>query len=677
MHNKISTITLVIICLFFYTTKYTQAQNIVDRLAGQIILQIESMGEAWYVDPISKTRYYLGKPTDAFKVMRKMGLGISNENLRKIPIGLSENSGHDFDKDGLSDALEESIGTNILSTDSDGDGHRDNTEIYNHFNPKGKGRLPIDNILINKIKGRILLQVEKNGEAWYLNPKDRKRYFLGNPNDAHNIMKKIGLGVSNADLVEIPEPPQIAENTSNTLNKKGEIIKEEKKEEEIIKLKKLNISPKIAKANSKVFKKQTGSLLALFEINNPNKETITLENIQTNLIRNNQAPKISNPIHFINYDTGKIIGETDGSGFNDLNSTKISSTTIKQNKKIRIAIVTNLLSNIRDDSSYQTILERIFYSIDNKQITEKTNIKSNVFSTNQTNIIVFSKADNKSLEYTVGQIDTELALFNFEAIGNEKILINEIIIESSKILKSNDFKKIYVYINNKKFDEISNPTGKLFTFNNKGFKLYPNKTHTIKLKGDSKTTLNVNSLRFLISNINAISEKQKIPTHFTNEQESRSTNVNFNKASATITTGRETSTIYTDSTENTLTSFYIKNDGNEDIQLSNLKIITTGNLLSFNSGYSNLKLERKDGTKIGKTISRPLSINNTISLNKYIIPAKTEYIFNLVCDLNKDTPEDTNRLKIKTITATGNKSKVNIPIKFKNNIWTSVETTSN
>jgi len=54
--------------------------------------------------------------------------------------------------------------------------------------------------LVNKLKGRILLQVESKGEAWYLNPDDGKRYYMKNGNDAFWIMKYLSLGISNANL---------------------------------------------------------------------------------------------------------------------------------------------------------------------------------------------------------------------------------------------------------------------------------------------------------------------------------------------------------------------------------------------------------------------------------------------------------------------------------------------
>ncbi len=33
-------------------------------------------------------------------------------------------------------------------------------------------------------QGKIFIQVEEKGEAWYINPEDNKRYFLGRPTDA-------------------------------------------------------------------------------------------------------------------------------------------------------------------------------------------------------------------------------------------------------------------------------------------------------------------------------------------------------------------------------------------------------------------------------------------------------------------------------------------------------------
>ncbi|MEA3464043.1 MAG: M23 family metallopeptidase [Patescibacteria group bacterium] len=57
--------------------------------------------------------------------------------------------------------------------------------------------------LTERLKGRILLQAQSHHEAWYVNPVDRKRYYLKDGEEALKIMKKFGLGITNADLEKI------------------------------------------------------------------------------------------------------------------------------------------------------------------------------------------------------------------------------------------------------------------------------------------------------------------------------------------------------------------------------------------------------------------------------------------------------------------------------------------
>lgn len=117
--------------------------NFVGGVSGMILLQVEENGEAWYIYPINGERYYLARPVDAFRIMKKLSLGAK----------------HDF----------------IV-----------NTEIF----PE-------------RLSGRILLDVEKNGEAYYIYPGDLKKYYLARPTDAFRIMREFGLGITNIDLAEI------------------------------------------------------------------------------------------------------------------------------------------------------------------------------------------------------------------------------------------------------------------------------------------------------------------------------------------------------------------------------------------------------------------------------------------------------------------------------------------
>ncbi len=124
------------------------------RLSGKILLQVEGSGEAWYIYPKTLKRYYLGRPQNAFDIMRFLGWGITDANLARLPRA--------------------------------------------GYNDKG------DAALVNRLKGYIMLQVEQNGEAWYVDPDDGLRYYLARPKDAFDIMRNLSLGISNSNLVKIP-----------------------------------------------------------------------------------------------------------------------------------------------------------------------------------------------------------------------------------------------------------------------------------------------------------------------------------------------------------------------------------------------------------------------------------------------------------------------------------------
>jgi len=175
------------------------------RLKGRILLQVESHGEAWYVNPTNSHRYYLRDGVSAYGALRKFGLGITNADLAKIPVGIEERfEDVDTDGDGLADKLEEGLGTDINKSDTDGDGNSDYKEVINQAtNPLGSGRLIYDNNLINSTKGKILLQVESRGEAWYIHPVDGKRYYMKDGDAAYQIMRFLSLGINNDNLEKI------------------------------------------------------------------------------------------------------------------------------------------------------------------------------------------------------------------------------------------------------------------------------------------------------------------------------------------------------------------------------------------------------------------------------------------------------------------------------------------
>lgn len=118
-------------------------KNLTRRLKGNILLQVEENGEGWYVNPDDEKKYYLGRPVDAFNIMRKLGLGAK----------------HNF--------------------------------IVSHT------------IFPLHVVGKILIDVEDNGKAYYIYPQDKKAYYLGKPADAFKIMRSLGLGITNDDIRKI------------------------------------------------------------------------------------------------------------------------------------------------------------------------------------------------------------------------------------------------------------------------------------------------------------------------------------------------------------------------------------------------------------------------------------------------------------------------------------------
>jgi len=127
-----------------------------------------------------------------FNTLVQLGVGTSNKDLSKIMVAdWNLNNSTDTDKDGLSDVVEVSLGTDPTKADTDGDKFSDKDEILKGYNPLGAGKLPLSESFAKMNSGKILIQIEGKKEAWYVNPKDLKRYFLGLPGDAVKAMQAL------------------------------------------------------------------------------------------------------------------------------------------------------------------------------------------------------------------------------------------------------------------------------------------------------------------------------------------------------------------------------------------------------------------------------------------------------------------------------------------------------
>lgn len=185
---------LILIIIF---PQFVQAATLGQVLAGKILLNTEGKGEAWYVNPRDFKRYYLGRPTDAFRIMREQAVGVSNSNLARITTK-TNNFSRTGNVAGVSEEVSSSSPTSILSSKTI------NTSTL--LTATTATSTIIDYNFAKRMSGSILLQVEGVGEAWYVNPTDLNKYYLGRPDDAFRIMRELSLGISREDLARVHKP---------------------------------------------------------------------------------------------------------------------------------------------------------------------------------------------------------------------------------------------------------------------------------------------------------------------------------------------------------------------------------------------------------------------------------------------------------------------------------------
>lgn len=114
---------------------------------GKILLQVEEQGQAYYINPKDNKRYYMANGDEAYRIMRYLGVGITNSNLQKVKT---------------------------------------------------------DKIFAKKNSGKIFLQIESLGEAYYIDFNGNAHY-LRDGSAAYTVMRNLGLGITNNNLSKIPE----------------------------------------------------------------------------------------------------------------------------------------------------------------------------------------------------------------------------------------------------------------------------------------------------------------------------------------------------------------------------------------------------------------------------------------------------------------------------------------
>lgn len=139
---------LAIVSLLLILPISLRAATLSERLRGYVLLQVESHGEAWYIYPVDGRRYYLRDGAAAYNIMRRFGLGISNTDLARLQGG--------------------------------------------------------DQGLRQRLQGKIVLQVQAHGEAFYICPRDLSVRYIKDGAAAYSVMRTCSLGITNLNLGTIP-----------------------------------------------------------------------------------------------------------------------------------------------------------------------------------------------------------------------------------------------------------------------------------------------------------------------------------------------------------------------------------------------------------------------------------------------------------------------------------------
>ncbi len=110
--------------------------------------------------------------------LTKVSTNISAVDLGKIPLAdYNLDKGEDTDTDGLSDEVEDALGTDKTKADTDGDKFNDKQEILSGYDPIViDKKLPLDNKFAQANKGKVFKDAK--GYLWYVSM-DAKKYFLG------------------------------------------------------------------------------------------------------------------------------------------------------------------------------------------------------------------------------------------------------------------------------------------------------------------------------------------------------------------------------------------------------------------------------------------------------------------------------------------------------------------
>jgi len=138
----------------FVVADTVTAATTAERLVGRILIDVPRVGDAWYVHPKTRERYFLGASVDAYASIVVIAVRVSGQDIAKIPTSIDT------------------------------------------FRGSAKLR--------KRLGGYFLMDMSARGKLWYVSPRTLKRKALDDGVHPVDSLLRFGFQTSQAELRRIP-----------------------------------------------------------------------------------------------------------------------------------------------------------------------------------------------------------------------------------------------------------------------------------------------------------------------------------------------------------------------------------------------------------------------------------------------------------------------------------------
>ncbi|KKR20495.1 MAG: Peptidase, M23 family [Parcubacteria group bacterium GW2011_GWE2_39_37] len=280
-------------------------------------------------------------------------------------------------------------------------------------------------------------------------------------------------------------------------------------------------------------------------------------------------------------------------------------------------------------------------------------------------VFVYNNKEVKEKRFVKGQKDIKLASFILEVPAGKEINISKInLTNNSGIINAvnnyNGFSNLRAYINyGRSQNTIAKPGDTNYSFENFDARIYGGNRVVVDVYGDTNTNLKISQAQLKLSSI-AIKDINTNQEIILSRINAVSEKIYFGQTNAelNILGGGK---LISNSKNNRVATFSIKNTGDEPIVLENIIVATNGEGFSKSIGYNNLAILSKKEYRIGN-VEEPVAGANKLHFYNYLMQPGQENIFEIIVD-SKDTPKDSFFLNLEKLEARGVKTNRKITIK--------------